>query len=479
MEQKDLIDLIEELIKLPKEIEWVEFKKNNNNPEQIGQYISALSNSACLENQKYGYLIFGIEDKSHIIIGTSFKPKKEKIGNEELENWLATQLSPKIDFKIFEFNYNNKHLAIFKIDATRNTPVKFKDIAYIRIGSYKKKLKDHPEKERKIWNKIKEYIFEEEVALNNLTTDEILKLLDYSTAFDLLNITLPYNKNAIIKKLEEENLIKSEFGKYYITNLGAILFAKNLNEFKSLKNKIPRVIVYKNVDRLNTIKEHQIEKGYAVGFEILVDYINDNLPVNEEIGKVYRKNKRVYPEVAIRELVANTLIHQDFSIKGMSVMIEIFKNRIEITNPGNPLINTDRFIDYAPQSRNKILASIMRRMNFCEERGSGIDKVIKEVELFQLPAPDFISENKYTRVILYSPKTLRQMTKTDKIRACYQHCCLKFISGEYMSNQTLRERFKIKKQNYSMVSRIIRDSIEAGLIKEYDNSRIYIPYWAN
>ncbi len=477
MREDELKRLIDKLMLLPKETEWIEFKKDNYNPFQIGEYISALSNSACLQDEKYGYLIFGIEDKTHKMVVTSFKPKETKVGNEELENWLATQLNPKIDFRIFEVTYNSKRIVIFQIDATFNTPVKFRNEAYIRIGSYKKKLKDHPERERKIWNKMKSVIFEKEFALMNIQEDEVLKLLDYPSIFRLLNLPLPTNKRSILEKLEQEKLIVSGPGKYHITNLGAILFATDLIHFEHLANKFPRVIIYRGNDRLRTNKEIKWTRGYAIDFERIVEYINDILPSNEEIGKVFRKEVRIYPELAIRELVANAIIHQDFSIKGMSVMIEIFNNRIEITNPGKPLIDTDRFIDHSPQSRNEMLASMMRRMNFCEERGSGVDKVIHEIEVYQLPAPEFITGDNYTRVILYAPKSLRKMSRIDKIRACYQHACLRYVSGEYMTNQSLRERFGIKKENYSIVSRIIKESLKAGVIKEYEKSRMYIPFW--
>lgn len=147
-------DLIEKLIMLPKETEWVEFKKDNFNPDLIGKYISVLSNSACLHYKDYGYLLFGIEDKTHKVIGTKFKPKECKIGNEELENWLLRKLQPRVDFKIIEHVYNDIPIVIFKIDPTNNTPIKFDNIAYIRVGTYMKKLSEYPEKERKIWKRI-------------------------------------------------------------------------------------------------------------------------------------------------------------------------------------------------------------------------------------------------------------------------------------------------------------------------------------
>lgn len=478
MEQEELTVLIDELRALPHESEWVEFKVNNANPQGIGEYISALANSACIENKEFAYLVFGIENERHQAVGSHFKPRAEKIGNQELENWLITQLEPKVSVRIFEFVYQTKNMVLFQIEPTNNRPVLFKGEAYVRVGSYTKKLKDHPEKESKIWQKAKQTVFEKEYAIRNISADKVLELLDYPSVFKMLSTPLPANKEGILAKLEEEKLIVKKLLRYHITNLGAILFAVDLEKFENLARKAPRVIVYKGNSKLDTIKEQQGKLGYAVAFERLVNYVNDKLPSNEAIDRVFRKEVRVYPELAIRELIANAIIHQDFNIGGMSVMIEIFDNRIEITNPGAPLIDTKRFIDHSPESRNEILAGMMRRMNICEERGSGIDKVITQIEIYQLPAPEFIAGDNYTRVILYSPKSLRQMSKPDKIRACYQHCSLKYVSGEYMSNQSLRERLDIDKKNYSIVSRLIKETIDTELILEYDNSRMYIPFWA-
>lgn len=192
----------------------------------------------------------------------------------------------------------------------------------------------------------------------------------------------------------------------------------------------------------------------------------------------------MYPEIAIRELVANAIIHQDFNVTGAGPMVEIFSDRIEITNPGVPLIDTNRFIDEPPRSRNEDLAAFMRRINICEERGSGIDKVIDAVEMFQLPAPEFKVVEYNTKVTLFAYKKLADMDARDRIRACYQHACLRYVSNEYMTNFSLRERFSITDKNYSMASRIISDTINEGLIRQYDpenKSRKhtkYVPYWA-
>ena len=148
-----------------------------------------------------------------------------------------------------------------------------------------------------------------------------------------------------------------------------------------------------------------------------------------------------------------------------------------------PLIDTFRFIDHTPRSRNEKLASLMRRMNMCEERGSGIDRALTQCELYQLPAPDFQKDDLFTKVIMYAPMTLRQMDKEDKRRACYQHCCLQYLSGNKMTNETFRGRLNISDENYSMASRIIADTIAAKYIKPDDGSPSkkyakYVPIWA-
>jgi len=162
-------------------------------------------------------------------------------------------------------------------------------------------------------------------------------------------------------------------------------------------------------------------------------------------------------------------------------MVEVFADRMEITNPGLPLIDTLRFIDEPPQSRNETLAGLMRRMGICEERGSGIDKVISQVEVFQLPAPDFRTTAKHTVAVLFGPREFSDMDSQDRIRACYQHACLWYVSGKQMTNASLRQRLNIEKKNYPMASRIIRDAIDSGLIRRADGQRKgakYVPFWA-
>lgn len=475
--------VIDRLLKLPKECEWVEFKLNFQKEEDIGEYISALSNGACLQNEPFGYLVFGVDDETLQPRGTTFRPTRHKKGNEELEHWLLQRLSPRIDVQIFEAKYNDVLLSIFKIKAASGQPTSFLHKDYVRIGSITRTLKDFPEKEKQIWTKEAKQTFEKGVALKVDSDADIIGLLDTQSYFDLMSVPYPTTQSAVIEKFKSEKLIIDFEDKLAITNLGAVLFAKDLNNFDTVKRKAIRVVQYDGISKYKTQKDQIGKFGYAVGFEGLTKYINDLLPSNEVIGQALRSTITMYPQIAIRELVANAVIHQDFRESGTGPIIEIFSDRIEITNPGLPLITPNRFIDEY-QSRNEDLASMMRRFRICEEKGSGIDKVIIEIEMFQLPPLNIQVQKKHTKVTIYAYQKFADMNKIDRIRACYQHACLRYVTNNLMSNQTLRHRFKIADENAAMVSRIIKDTLEAGLIKEVDpenRSRKfvrYLPIWA-
>jgi predicted HTH transcriptional regulator len=479
-----IISLIQELLKQPNETEWLEFKHNNYDKETIGEYISALSNSAALNGKTNAYMIWGVDDETHEILGTTFNPSNTVKGNEALENWLLRLLTPKIDFKFYEVNIEDENLVLLEIAPANVNPVRFSGIEFIRLNSHKKKLKEFPEKERELWRVFDRVPFEKQIAVDNINDSEVLGYLEYTKYFELLKLPLPENRKAILESLTNDDLIKKlQNGKYAITNLGAILFAKNLGQFSNLKRKAIRVIQYKDNTKFETVKEIEGNKGYAVGFEGLIDYINNMLPSNEIIKQAFRENIRMYPELSIREIVANAIIHQDFFQTGSSVMIEIFSNRFEVTNPGIPLVDTDRFLDSPPKSRNEALASFMRRIGVCEERGSGVDKIVLQSEVYQLPAPIFETINEHTVAILFAHKELKDMDKSDKTRACYQHSSLRYIQRDYMTNTSLRERFGIDKKNISMVSKIINETLREEKIYIYDESvgtraRKYIPWWA-
>lgn len=479
-----LVGLVRELCKQPKETEWVEFKVNKADPDDIGEYISALANAAALAGKAFAYLVWGVEDETHRIVGTKFSPSAAKVGNEELENWVLRLLSPRIHFRFYDVSVNGQSVVLLEIQRAFRNPVQFKGQEFLRIGSYKKKLKEYPEKERDLWRIFDETPFENGIAAERLSSDEVLRFIDYPAYFELLDRPLPESRDGILNALEDDDLIEpNNASGWNITNLGGILLAKRLDDFRSLRRKAVRVIRYSGNNRVETDREQCGARGYASGFEGLIGYITGMLPSNEIIQEALRKTVPVYPPLAVRELVANALIHQDFFITGAGPTIEIFEDRMEITNPGKPLVDTSRFLDTPPKSRNEALASLMRRIGICEERGSGVDKVVFQTELYQLPAPMFEVAGSNTRSTLFTPQPLSKMDKTARVRACYLHACLKYVQHEYLTNSSVRKRFGIDVRNSAVASRLIKEALDEGVILAYDPSAAprlmkYIPSWA-
>ena len=295
---------------------------------------------------------------------------------------------------------------------------------------------------------------------------------------------MPSNQDGIMHYILEDGIvIKQDNGLYSITNLGAILFAKRIADFPSVARKAIRVVQYENDTKLKILKEFNGTKGYAVGFEGLMGFLEALLPSEEVITETIRKTVTKYPMIALREIIANALIHQDFTVSGSSPLVEIFQSRIEVTNPGIPLVDINRFIDNPPKSRNEILSSLMRRLKMCEELGSGWDRIALECELMQLPAPKVTLFNENTRVVLFSELAFANIPHEEKLWTCYLHACIKHLSHEGLTNSSLRQRFGLEDTASAQISRLIKEAVSLGLIKLFDKNTApkhmkYIPAWA-
>ncbi len=480
--------LVNKLRQYASETNWFEFKCSNYDPDMIGQDISALANGAAYAEKSCAYMIWGIDDKTHDVVGTEIDQYSKLVGNQEIESWLRIMISKNAEFEFHKIEIKdkigvNKPIIVLIIYKATSQTVTFKKVDYIRVGSYTKKLSDYPQMQAQLWDKIRNSRFEEQYAMQNLQLEDALKLLDYSAYFDLKKEPIPSDNLGIAHYLEEETIIvKQDNGMYAITNLGAILFAKKLSSFSRLERKAVRVVQYQDKNRLNMLKEDVGNKGYAIGFDGLLKYIEALLPTREVIKGAVRETISPYPSIALREAIANALIHQDFSITGTGIVIEIFSNRIEITNPGIPLVDIYRIVDNPPKSRNEKLASLMRRLRMCEELGTGWDKIIISCELQQLPTPhiDIYEEN--TKVTLFAKVDFFDLSPQDKLWACYMHSCIKYIQGEFLTNSSLRIRFGLEEKSSASISRLIKEACENKLIKKLEETAPrhtkYIPGWA-
>lgn len=475
--------LVEHLRALPRETEWVEFKVNNSNPEDLGAYISALANSAMLKNEDRAFLIFGVQDGSHDLVGTDVRLKSQKVGAEPLENWVSHLLNPRLNIDFSSVDIEGKHIEIVSVEPAYQQPVRFKGEAFIRIDTAIKKLKEFPQKERAVWAATSRYSFEEGVAATHQTTEEVLQKLDIDTLMSMMGKPDLSPSSKIEALCSEGLLLDDRQGGYDITNLLALVVANDVSNFPLIANKAPRIITYEGKGKLNAKDDIEGKFGYAKAFPGLIAFALQNIPHKERIRHGVRRTVYAIPELALREIIANALIHQDLSVPSGKPTIEIFADRVKITNAGAPLIETNRFIDAPAKSRNEKLAGLMRRLGLCEERGSGIDRALTEIEAGSLPPPLFQDVENSTVVTLYGERPFAAMTKDDKIRACFQHAALKFESNEQMNNGSLRLRFGLQKSQTSQVTSIIKDTIEMRLIKplaaeQANRNAKYVPFWA-
>ncbi len=477
--------LIENLRRLTNETEYVEFKRDFSEPEKEAKDICALANAAASHGVNAAYKIWGIDDTTHEVVGTTFNPKTRKKGNQELELWLRQHLSANAHFEFMEHVHQGASIVVLKIWPAYHQPVQYDNIVYIRTGSCTQKLAHGSTRESELWKKIQQEVFEDQIALEDASGQDIPHLLDVEAYFRLSGTTAPESLETQVHYLIEEGmLLRQDNGMLSITNLGALLFAKNLEAFPTVKRKAVRVMLYQGRGRIDLLKERTFGQGYAVCMQELYDYVMALVPAKEDIRGALRTTVTAYPSIAIRELIANALIHQDFTVTGAAPLVELFDSRIEFTNPGSPLVDVDRIVNDPPRSRNEKLASLMRRLRMCEEAGSGWDKIISACEYFQMPAPKIeIRDERSMRVSLRQAVPYKNLSPQERLDACYWHACICYAQEDFATNQSLRERFGLKTSNASQISRLIKEAVENGLIKPVDPDTSprymkYEPAWA-
>lgn len=476
--------LVRQLCQLPSETEYVEFKVNNADPEQIGRDISALANAAAQLERRFAYKVWGVDDATHEIVGTTFDPKRARKGSQELELWLRLKLSANAQFEFENVRVDGHDLVLLRIWPAANGIVLFDGRAYIRSGSSSHELVRGSRQEDELWRKVQGAAFESQVADVDVAPDDIADLLGCDEYFKRQGLPVVRGTEALLHYLAQENLaFAQDNGLVSITNMGALLFANDLMRFPRVARKAVRVIQYEGASRLVMARQKTFAQGYVLCLDAVVGYVLDLLPSRTVIERATRREISQIPELAIREAVANALIHQDLGVIGAAPLIEVFENRVEITNPGAPLVDTLRILNDPPRSRNEQMAALLRRLDFCEEAGSGWDKMVAVCELGRLPAPRIEVAGDATRVTLFAEVPFRDLSTEERRMGCYWHACAKYASFDAATNKSLRERFGLADSQSAQVSRLIKDCIACGLIKPVDaeaskKDARYVPWWA-
>jgi predicted HTH transcriptional regulator len=474
------LKLLEKSLDPPHELNELDWKVElSEDKKRLAEHISAFAN-----HPGGGFFIYGINDIGEKI-GINEGDAKEVINR--LGNIAHNGIEPGVKIDHHLYNDNGRNLLIVYVEESRLKPVHIRgkgiEYSFLRTASSTRKMNNQQLAQALMSSKVEQ--FEELIAFSSSSFEEILSLLEYSDYFELLEIPIPSSTEKIFQELEKRKIVKFTSDQKSITNLGVLLLAKDFGKFSGFERRPIRVIAYSDSTRTNAIRESGNRKGYAVGFQGILELIMQSLPSSEVIKDAIRQEVKVYPKIAIREILANALIHQDLQNISINPKVEIFPDRIEISNPGTlmPNLSVDRIIDNA-EPRNEILARAMYHLGICEDRGSGIDRALTAIELYNLPPLKFEELPNIFKVTIYSPKKYQDMSPDERIRACYQHCVLKYLANEKMTNRTFRERLKIAKTNHSLVSKIIKQTVDKGKIKVGDPDSkatkytYYVPIWA-
>lgn len=478
----ELAEVIRFLIEQESETEWLEFKVDNTDPERIGRYISGLANSAALTNRNTAYLVWGVTDDDHRIVGTSFAPQKARHKQQELLFWLNGAID-QTSFSFSQIEIDGATVVVLEVDPAVGRPATFRGTPYVRIGSSLAELRSDPQRETRLWEILRNATYEDSVALESVTEDQIPALLDLAVFDGAVGNSLSTQLEDWLESAAKLGFLrKRDDSKWDVTNLGALLFSRNLSDFPSTDGKEVRVVVYAGTDRSTVVRRQEGRLGYGSGFQGLLRWLQLVLPAREVYIEGQRHVEQTYSDLLLREALANALIHQDLTIRGSGPRIEVFSDRVEITNPGAPLIAADRVLNHPAVSRNPALGRRMRDLGLCEEHGTGWDRMAMETEVAGLPSPRIEVHEQATRVTLFGPRKLTKMERRDQLWAVYMHACLQWAKTEHLTNASLRERFDVSSSNSAQVSRLLSAALEAGYIRVFDASvgsraKSYVPYW--
>ncbi len=415
MNTADLTALLDRLRAEPRETEWLEFKANRFEPQVLGEYLSALSNSACLLGMPRGYLVFGIEDGTHAVVGTHFDPQAEKgKGEQLLPLWLSRGLQPNVGFEMHAVAYQGHRVVLFEIHPASDRPVQFYGTAYVRDGTSKTELAKYPEKERAIWGRRVDWSAQvcEQATLDDLAPEAIAKArLEYATKF-------PAQADEMSGWDDATFLNKAR-----LTIRGGVTHASLLLLGRPEASALIAPAVARISWLLKNERNEELDyEHFGPPFLLSVDRVLArirNLTVRElPDGTLFPVELTQYDPWVIREALHNCIDHQDYGLRGRIQVVET-PDSLLLTNVGGFLPGqVEKVIEQdAPLEiyRNPFLAEAMVNLNMIDTQGGGIKRMFLKQRQRFFPMPDYdlsnpervmvtlrgrILDERYTRILM-------------------------------------------------------------------------------
>lgn len=448
--------------------------------DRIHEHISALANYP-----RGGFLVFGV-DRDGNKIGIQ-KDKAPQI-LDRLTSIARDGILPacQIDH-CFEPATNQENVLLFIfIPETSSRPAHIKgrtiEESYIRSGGTTRKMSMVELREAMRSSNQERF---EETPLIFPGAEKILTQIDVEAACETMGTICPKEAARRTEKMVDLRFATKTPKGVLPTYLGVLVAANSFKNIPGCEHYAIRVTKYKGPGKIEAEQDRFFYEGYQTSIDKALRYVVSLLPSSEIIEEAARKQVCLYPIVALRELIANAVVHRDYNNTGSYVHIQIFEGRIEITNPGTllPDMKIDRLIDQEPRARNEVLAQRLRELKLCEERGSGIDRVIQNLEIFGLPAVEFQNTPTSFTAIIFAPKPYKRLSWSERLNVAYQHTALHHVFQQNVTNASFRKRFKLTDSQSQAASELIRRSIAKGLIKQANPGASpryvhYVPYYA-
>lgn len=389
MHVKELTALLDRLRSEPRESEWLEFKENRYEPQELGEYLSALSNAACILHRPRAYLVFGIRNATHEVAGTSFDPGAEYgKGNQPLLLWLSLGLNPKIGFEVYSVTYHGKSVVLFEISPALDQPVKFYGKAFVRVGSSKVELRNHPDKERQLWARRTDWSAEicAKATLDDLEPSAVFKARqEYKKKFSGLSKEVDqWDDITFLNKAKVT--IKGQITRTALLLLGTPESAALLSP------AVAKISWLLKNERNEDLDYEHIDPPLLMAGEKVLARIR-NLTIRElPSGTLFPIEMTQYDTWVIREALHNSIAHQDYSLHGRIQVVET-PDALLLTNVGSFLPGSVEEVirQDAPLEiyRNPFLAGAMVSLNMIDTQGGGIKKMFQKQRCRFFPMPDY------------------------------------------------------------------------------------------
>lgn len=454
----------------------LEFKeaKNNVKREEMSETCCALANTGG------GYVVLGVTDASpHQVTGTQPGTNLSKLVER-----INSKLNPAIPLQATEVKHRDGTVVVLIVGKRpKGSPVEYQRKALIREGQQIRQM-SVPEIAEVLAETKPHWL--EGPCRSNLTMQEVRQLLEIERFYEMQKKEQPAQLKMVMDDLLALKMLARAGGdRYTINRMGVLLLAKSISACDpGLRTKRMRVLRFKGIGDTQSFGfDQDFDRGYATGFDDLVQMVVSQMDNEHFVKGPRRQYEEFVPEVAVRELIANALIHQDFQITGHQLWVRIYTNRIIVGNPGAPLVNINRMID-RHETRNEILVDAMRALHICERASTGIDEALAAMEkVHGAPIAYRTGGQDVTEAIVMATRAYDKLSPGLKELACYQHCALRSLYHGPMTNVSFRERFGLDESKREDVSRLFKELVDRKLIKRsikngHSNKHAsYVPQW--